>query len=157
MIKHSFWADLSDLARSIVFAFINFLMNTFSHKIERMRNDAKQSIWNNIYAGFYWFGCLSSGEDLFFLLTPGHVGISQVVQKKETRNRGWKEETDKHGLKTANSGRWSWHFSIYIYIYIYMFMSIMRNQWKSSTATKYVDSSLHLHFYLFLLIADFKK
>ena len=35
------------------------------------------------------------------ILTLGCVGISQFVQKKTT-NRGWKEETDKHGFRTAN-------------------------------------------------------
>ena len=48
---------------------------------------------------------------LLFLLTPGHVGISLVVLKKQTtNNRRWKEEIDKHGFRTANAGKWSWYW-----------------------------------------------
>ena len=55
--------------------------------------------------GFVGLAILVVWTPLFFL-TPDRVGISQVVQKnKITNNRGWKEETDKHGFRTAIAGK----------------------------------------------------
>ena len=56
---------------------------------------------------FSWFCDSSSGVDPVLILTPGCVGIAQVVLKKknnQTTNRGWKEETDKHRFRTTNAG-----------------------------------------------------
>ena len=75
------------------------LINFFSS--QSILNDMKQ--YPN--SGFCWFAvCLVVWTPLF-PLTPGCVGISQVVQKnknkKQTTNRGWKEEIDKHRFRTA--------------------------------------------------------
>ena len=55
---------------------------------------------------------------LLLILTPDHVGISQVVKKKTKQknkiknkqtNRGWKEKTNIDP-ELQKAGSWSWHF-----------------------------------------------
>ena len=68
----------------------------------------------------------------------GHFTGCTIKKNKtnQTTNRGWKEETDEHGFRTANVGRWSWHF----FSILCMFMAIARTLRKSYTDA---DSSGH--------------
>ena len=52
--------------------------------------------------------------NLLLILTPGHVSISQVIQKslrnKKTTRWGWKEEQINTDSELQNVRRWSWYF-----------------------------------------------
>ena len=96
-----------------------------------------------------WFGCLSSGVDPWFLLIPGQLGISQVVQKskkkKKKKNRGWKEEKTKHEFRTAKCKKVKFGtffkkiflHSVCMYVFGYYKCIV-----KLLTATKNADLSL---------------
>ena len=53
---------------------------------------------------FWWSGHLSSGVNPVFFSHPAVWAFHWLYKKnKITNNRGWKEETDKHRFRTANS------------------------------------------------------
>ena len=55
--------------------------------------------------GFCWFCCLSSSVDSIVnshTWPCGHFPGCIKINKNQTTNRKWKEETDKNGFRTAN-------------------------------------------------------
>ena len=80
-----------------------------------------------------------------FLFTPGHVGISQIVQrslKKIMNNKQRVEERDRQtwiqNCKTQEGEIGTFKDSC-----VYLCGAITRTLWKSFTATKDADSSSH--------------
>ena len=80
---------------------------------EITKTRTQDRVWNNPHAGFCWFGRSSSGVDP---VVSSHIrpcwhstGCLRKKHTNQTTKRGQKEETEKHGFKTANAGRWSWH------------------------------------------------
>ena len=99
-------------ARKTVELGVGFLDIEWDRKlIKSLYRDMK--VWNNPQTRvFCWFGCSSSGVDP---VVSSHTrscrhftGCTPPKQNKITHNRGWKEEIDKRGFRTAKRKKMKW-------------------------------------------------